>query len=406
MTELEQRYLCKIPYAEVHLHLGGAVMPRILWEMARKDNQPIYMFTDKETGRERYFYKDANGNKRRITLPFEAEVHGCTPKEFMNYHQFEQYFRRQREDLDDYLKMHTLVEYLQTKDRLRYLIHRVIRGAYLYENITYLELRYCPYSRTNHKFSEAKRIKQMAKIVDTVDEEIQKSTIDYPIIVKQILCLHAAESYSRDVNEEILELARKGKKNGKVIGIDVAGGEVNYRKRMDELVSYFKIAKKDYGLNTTAHLMETEDLHEKDFEKFLPYIDRIGHGIQIPLTCPWMLKEMQQNYDTDFSFEICPTSYLKTKSLDSLRKLNCVFDSIKNYGFKATLCTDNGGMHMSRLREEYEKLQIHNVRGGKQNNGNGISFLEELRRNGFDMAFGLDDNLRELFKGSNGITDS
>ena len=80
-------------YAELHRHLGGSVVPRVLW---------------------RYFER----NRPDISDPFDS------------YGDFELFYTQPKDTLEDYLKLHTLVESVQTKEALPYFIYRLIRGAY------------------------------------------------------------------------------------------------------------------------------------------------------------------------------------------------------------------------------------------------------------------------------------
>ena len=63
---------------------------------------------------------------------------------FENYPAFEQFYTQPRNTLAEYLELHTLVESVQTHEALPYFIYRLIRGAYIFENLAYLELRYTP----------------------------------------------------------------------------------------------------------------------------------------------------------------------------------------------------------------------------------------------------------------------
>ena len=68
-------------YAELHRHLGGSVVPRILW---------------------RYFQR----NRPDIAAPFA------------DYAAFESFYTRPRNTLAEYLELHTLVESVQTEEAL------------------------------------------------------------------------------------------------------------------------------------------------------------------------------------------------------------------------------------------------------------------------------------------------
>ena len=153
-------------YAELHRHLGGSVVPRILW---------------------RYFQRN------------------CPDliANFPEYAAFEDFYTRPRNTLAEYLELHTLVESVQTQEALPYFIYRLIRGAYIFENLAYLELRYTPYLRTPEHLSQNQRIEKMAEIVEVVGRATEQS--EYPIITRQILCMHSR--LPDEVNRAIVEPA-------------------------------------------------------------------------------------------------------------------------------------------------------------------------------------------------------
>jgi adenosine deaminase len=83
-------------YADLHRHLGGSVVPRVLW---------------------RYFQRHSQDLAQR----------------FPEYTEFETFYTKKRSSLDEYLELHTLVESVQTVETLPYFIYRLIRGAYIFE---------------------------------------------------------------------------------------------------------------------------------------------------------------------------------------------------------------------------------------------------------------------------------
>lgn len=300
-------------YAELHRHLGGSVVPRVLW---------------------RYFQR----NQTDLTQSFQ------------DYEAFEDFYTRPRNTLDEYLELHTLVEKVQTNETLPYFIYRLMRGAYIFENLAYLELRYTPYLRTPEHLSQSERIEQMANIVDVVGKASQAG--EYPIVTSQILCMHSRLPY--EVNRAIVDLAAQMRQY--VCGIDVAGGDNHYGERMHEFVELYEYAR-SLNLNTTGHLYETR---EGCHPELLPYLMRIGHGIQIPLQHPELLKEVAQRGQC---LEVCPTTYLKTGTLQSLNQLRLVFDRCFDAGVDIAICTDNAGLHNVRLPFEYESLLTHDIIG-------------------------------------------
>lgn len=298
-------------YADLHRHLGGSVVPRVLW---------------------RYFHRH------------QADL----AQRFPDYGEFEEFYTRSRSTLDEYLELHTLVESVQTAQTLPYFIYRLIRGAYIFENLAYLELRYTPYLRTDEALSQSERIEQMAQIVEIVGQASQVK--EYPIVTSQILCMHSR--LPDEVNRAIVDLAAA--RRDYVCAVDLAGGDSHYADRLDQFVELYQYAR-SLGINTTGHLYETED---GDYPKLLPYLMRIGHGIQIPLKYPELLPEVAQSGQC---LEVCPTTYLKTGTLDELHQLKAVFDRCFEAGVDIAICTDNAGLHNVRLPFEYENLLTQDV---------------------------------------------
>jgi adenosine deaminase len=54
--------------------------------------------------------------------------------------------------------------------------------------------------------------------------------------------------------------------------------------------------------------------------------------------------------------EVCPTTYLKTGTLQELSSLRTVFERCRAEGVDIAICTDNAGLHNVRLPWEYENL--------------------------------------------------
>lgn len=298
-------------YAELHRHLGGSVVPRVLW---------------------RYFERHSSELISR----------------FSHYPEFEDFYTRPRNTLDEYLELHTLVESVQTAETLPYFIYRLVRGAYIFENLAYLELRYTPYLRTPETLSQSERIDKMTEIVEVVGKASKLA--EYPIVTSQILCMHARLPY--EVNKAIIDLASQNRQY--VCAVDIAGGDSHYRDRLPELVSLYDYAR-SLGIKTTGHVYETT---EGCYPELLPFLMRIGHGIQIPLLYPKLLPEIARSGQC---LEVCPTTYLKTGTLQDIRQLKLVFDRCFEAGVDIAICTDNAGLHNVRLPFEYENLLTYDI---------------------------------------------
>ncbi|MEL6221281.1 MAG: adenosine deaminase [Cyanobacteria bacterium J06627_8] len=298
-------------YAELHRHLGGSVVPRVLWRYFHRSGSPL---ADK----------------------------------FPNYAEFEDFYTRPRNTLDEYLELHTLVEGVQSEATLPYFVYRLMRGAYIFENLAYLELRYTPYLRTPDHLSQTERIDQMVQVVQTVSKASHVG--EYPIVMSQILCMHSRLPY--EVNRAIVELAAQMQPD--VCAVDLAGGDGHYADRLEEFVELYDYAR-SLGLKTTGHLYETT---EGCYPELLPYLMRIGHGIQVPLKHPELLKDIAARGQC---LEVCPTTYIKTGTLESIQQLKIVFERCFEAGVDIAICTDNAGLHNVRLPFEYENLLTHDI---------------------------------------------
>ena len=298
-------------HAELHRHLGGAIVPRIFWRYIHRKGHPL-------------------------------------AEDFPEYEQFEAFITRPRSSLTEFLELHTLVEHVQRVEAIPYFVTKLVRGAYVFEGILYLELRHTPYYRTDPDASEADRIAQMREIVDVIAESSRLQS--YPLILKQILCMHSR--LPLHINRAIIDLAAK--ERNKVCGIDLGGPDVLYRGQLDGLIELFQYAK-SLDIKTTCHLFETTNGF---YPELLPYLNRIGHGIQIPLHRPDLLPSIAERGQC---LEVCPTSYLKTNTLADLSPLKTVFARCEEAGVDIAICTDNPGLHNVRLPFEYETLLTQDV---------------------------------------------
>ncbi len=337
-------------FSELHLHLGGAILPHIL-----------YSYLLRQQGHELL-------------------------RRFPTHERFEAFFAKKHRSLEAYLQTHTLVERIQRLHSLRYFIQRLVRGAVLFDNLAYVELRYTPFYRTDDHLDESQRIRQMAEVVQTI-AEAAVSQPQYPLQVRQILCVHS--KLSARVNKSTVELAighhaagtRDASRNGSVVAIDIAGPDALYRPRIKELVDLLKLARKR-GLRTTAHVFETGD---GLYPELLPHLDRIGHGIQVPLRQPNLLRDIAKRGQC---LEVCPTTYVRTGTLKTLEDLRVVFARCFDAGVDVAVCTDNSGIHQNRLPMEFENLLVRDIIDFHQ--------MEACHRAAFRHAFGWKGEPRPL----------
>ncbi len=301
-------------FAELHLHLGGAILPNILYSYLRR--QPGHTLL----------------------------------RRFRTMESFERFFARPRRTLDEYLEMHKLVEPIQRLTALPYFIQRLVRGAALFDNLAYMELRYTPWFRTDPHLDDQQRLRQMEEVVDIITASAHLALRRYPLVLRQVLCMHS--TLPDAVNRRTVELAAARRPD--VCAVDLAGPDRLYESMLPSVVPLFKLARK-HGLKTTAHLFETPSgCHPA----LLPHLDRVGHGIQIPLKHRSLLKDLRRRGQC---LEVCPTSYLRTGTLKRYEDLRDVFKRCLDAGVAVAICTDNGGLHQVRLPHEYETLLVADV---------------------------------------------
>jgi adenosine deaminase len=298
-------------HAELHRHLGGAVVPRIFWRYLVRHGHPL-------------------------------------AERFPTYEECEAFFTRPRASLEEYLELHTVVEQVQREETLDYFVSKLVRGAYVFEGICYLELRHTPYYRTDPDRPTAARLQQMRDVVRLIGDAGRQP--QYPLLMRQILCMHSRLPY--EINRAMLDLAAAMPEH--VCGIDLAGPDTLYDGRLGEFIDLLRYARA-LGLKTTCHLYETRN---GAYPALLPYLDRIGHGIQIPLRYPELLPAVAERRQC---LEVCPTTYLKTGTLHHLSELRTVFERCDEAGVDIAVCTDNAGMHNVRLPWEFENLLTQDV---------------------------------------------
>jgi adenosine deaminase len=308
-------------YAELHLHLGGAILPNILYSYLRR--QPGHALLTR----------------------------------YPTFERFDAFFNKKRKGLSDYLAMHSLVEEVQRLHSLRYFIQRLVRGALLFDNLAYVELRYTPYFRTDQHLDDEQRLRQMHEVVDAIAEAAESQAARYPLRFRQILCLHS--KLPERVNRAILDTAiahhaRTSTRHAGVVAIDIAGPDALYRGRLPEFIALLKRARKA-GLRTTGHVFETADGH---YPTLLPHLDRIGHGLQLALHHPRLLKDLARRKQC---LELCPTTYLRTGTLPSYEALRPIFARCFDVGVDVAICTDNSGIHQVRVPTEIENLLVRDI---------------------------------------------
>jgi adenosine deaminase len=300
--------------AELHTHLGGSVASDILWSLAHEQGIALPV-------------KDYWEFDRLVTV--------SDPRGVAN--------------LDALDQIYHWTELIQSSPTaVERSVHAAIGGAYRSQRITTLELRFNPMKR--NRGGE----RDLDHIILAAIRGLDLASLEYPQ-VRAGLILMMDRTFSADQNMVIVEKALRYRSRG-VVGVDIAGprpggGRYDYT----QIREHIELAR-DGGLGVTIHVGEEggafgmEEIGEV-VESLRP--DRLGHGI-LAAHDPGLMDAIRA---ADITLEICPTSNLLTKALESEEAVRATFRAFVENGVPFTIATDGPEMMRTHLRDEFELLE-------------------------------------------------
>lgn len=304
---------------DLHIHVGGAVAPHILWSIAHQQ-----------------------GFKLPVKDYFEfVELITASPDKVGG--------------LDDYLKiMHQWTERLQSSPMaIERSIYEVIGKEYRSSRVTQIELRFNPMKR--NLASEL----DLDHIIQAALRGMDRATLEYGVKACLIFCL--AREFDHHLNAILVEKATRYRSRG-VFGIDLAGTEADALELKPEIVAkyedLFERARRA-GLKTTVHTGETRGTGAEGVvavvEKLKP--DRIGHGIRAAYDEAAMKLLKERNV----VLELCPTSNLQTKAVDGIKELEHIIRTFWDRGVKITINTDGPYLLKTDMVQEIEIIEKNRI---------------------------------------------
>jgi adenosine deaminase len=301
----------RTPLTELHVHLGAAVTPAIMWGIAH--SQGIRLPT-----------KDYWAFRDLITVG------------------------RRRRGFQAYLDLFHWTELIQSSPiAVERSVYEVIGGAYRKNNVTGLELRFNPMKRNRGGEQDLDHI--IAAAVRGMDRAI----LEYPQVrAGLIFCLD--RTFSRELNEIIAAKAISWRSRG-VVAIDIAGPVSETFAFTDYTEIYAECRRA--GLGLTVHAGETGGADEvrEALEALAP--DRIGHGVR-SVDDPRVLAMIRERGTV---LEVCPSSNLNTGVLRSTGEVRRVIRALVDEGVAFTISTDGPEMLRSYLRDELNLLMRHDI---------------------------------------------
>lgn len=301
-----------IPRAELHTHLGSAVDPVILWDIAHSQGVklPSKDYWD--------FYEMITMSPGRKNVDLN-EMHN-------NFFHWTELIQSSPEAIEQSVKS-------------------VIGGGFRKCNLVLQELRFNPMKR--NRGGE----RDLDYIIKSAVWGLDRAILMYPQVKAGIiLMMDRMLTYSQ--NEIIVNKAIKYRTAG-IVGLDVAGPERG-NFSMEKHAKLFKKAKEE-GLGITVHTGEAGSIEEMRFvvEEIAP--NRIGHGVM----CVKDKKLMAKLVDKNITLEVCPTSNLKNSVVKNIKELNGIFKTLLENKVKFTINTDGPEMYRTNIVEE-EKFLVTN----------------------------------------------
>jgi adenosine deaminase len=304
---------------DLHIHVGGAVAPHILWSIAH-----------------------SQGFKLPVKSYFEfVELITSRPDKVGS--------------LEEYLKiMHTWTEKIQSSPAaIERSVYEVIGKEYRSSHVTQIELRFNPMKR--NLSSEL----DLDHIIHAALRGMDRAVLEYGVRACLIFCL--AREFDHRLNSIILDKAIKYKSRG-VLGIDLAGTEKDALELKAEVVTVYEdlfARARAAGLKTTIHTGETAGTGAEGViavvEKLKPH--RIGHGIR----AAYDEAAMKLLKERDVVLELCPTSNLHTRAVDGIAELKHIVRTLWDRGVKVTLNTDGPYLLETDMQREVELVETNGI---------------------------------------------
>jgi adenosine deaminase len=298
---------------DLHIHVGAAVAPHILWSIAHDQ-----------------------GFKLPVQTYWEfRELVTAKPEKVAS--------------LGDYLAiLHQWTEKIQSSPAaIERSVYEVIGKEFRSSGVTLIELRFNPMKRN------LGGERDLDHIIHAALRGMDRAGLEYGVKAGLIFCL--AREFSLELNEIILKKAVKYRSRG-VVGIDLAGPEVHTLELGGEVDGYRELfaRARRAGLGTTVHTGETPYTAVPGvlavMEKLGP--SRIGHGVAAASS----EEAVRKLAESGIVLEICPSSNLRTHAVANLVELGNALRTFEAAGVRYTINTDGPYLLNTHLRQEYELL--------------------------------------------------
>ncbi len=303
----------QLELGDLHIHVGGAVAPHILWSIAHEQGfklpvQTYWEFRDLVTAR---------------------------PDKVASQ--------------DDYLEiLHRWTERIQSSPAaIERSVYEIIGKEFRSSRVSLLELRFNPMKRN------LGGERDLDHIIHAALRGMDRAVLEYGSRVGLVFCL--AREFPIELNESLDTKANKYRARG-VGGVDLAGSEqhaIELGPQVDDYAELFTRARNG-GLGVTIHTGETRLTDARGLltvlERWRP--SRIGHGIAAARSEEAMRKLVEHKT----VLEVCPSSNLRTRVVSDLGELGRIMNTFFERGVAFTINTDGPYLLDTHLRQEFEML--------------------------------------------------
>ena len=303
----------RVELADLHIHVGGAVAPHILWSIAHDQ-----------------------GFKLPVQTYWEfRDLVTAAPEKVSS--------------LGDYLAiLHQWTEKIQSSPAaIERSVYEIIGKEFRSSNVSLIELRFNPMKRN------LGGERDLDHIIHAALRGMDRACLEYGVRAGLIFCL--AREFSLELNEILVKKAVKYRSRG-VVGIDLAGPEMHTLELGENVEGYRDLFQRarGAGLGTTVHTGETAYPAVPGvlavLEKLSP--SRIGHGIAAARS----EEATRKLVEAGTILEICPTSNLRTHAVADLVELGDALRTFERAGVRFTINTDGPYLLNTHLRYEYDLL--------------------------------------------------
>jgi aminodeoxyfutalosine deaminase len=339
------RFLLRLPKAELHVHLEGAMRPAVLLELARRNNVDLPA-------------RDAADLKRWFRFrDFEhfAEVYQACSRALRNPEDFQ----------------------LLALD--------FMTGA-AYQNVAYTEAHF---TISTHLTNGA----DGGEVLDAIAEAITEGKKRHGVVLRLIPDI--VRNAGVELADRTLEWALAGRERGVVVALGLSGSEARFPN--EPFRPHFEEAKRA-GLHRVVHAGEHAGPESIRSVLAVCSAERIGHGVRA-VEDPGLVEELRT---AQIPLEVCPTSNTCLGVAPDLP--SHPFDRLYRTGVPLSVNSDDPAFFNTNLTREY--LVLHQAFGYTPADLAGLalaalrhSFLPEPERAALEASFHrqVDTLGRELF---------